>query len=131
MIVDHKTAPVSLDGFWWCVTGRTALSGYGKRSEGFGAKEINIGMERSCFILGTFIYRDSCLWRFEGKNMNRVGIIEKLFKRHEMAQDQDYYAHGSGLIQIPIGRLNEIPKVTQEFHEYETAMMRLAMITRR
>jgi hypothetical protein len=63
--------------------------------------------------------------------MNRVGIIEKLFKRHEMAQDQDYYAHGSGLIQIPIGRLNEIPKVTQEFHEYETAMMRLAMITRR
>jgi hypothetical protein len=61
--------------------------------------------------------------------MNRIGIIEKLFKRDEMAQD--YYVHGSGLIRIPIGRLNEIPRVIQEFHEYEAAIMRLAISARR
>ena len=61
--------------------------------------------------------------------MKGTGIIERLFKTYE--RDQDYYVHGSGLIRIPIGRMNEIPKVIQEFHEQEAAITRLATIARR
>ena len=62
--------------------------------------------------------------------MNRIGMINKLFKRHQMADEQAFYVHGSGLIRIPIGRLNEIPRVIREFHEYHAAMMKLAISAR-
>ena len=64
------------------------------------------------------------------KNMNQISILGKLFKRHKTASEQDYYVHGSGLIRIPVARLNEIPKVIQEFHEREAARTRLEGIAR-
>ena len=46
-------------------------------------------------------------------------------------QTQEYYARGSGLIQIPIARLNEIPKVIHERHELEFTRLKLAEALRR
>ena len=62
--------------------------------------------------------------------MNQVSILRKLFKRHETAPEQNYYVHGSGLVPIPVARLNEIPKVIQEFHEREAARTRLEGIAK-
>jgi len=63
------------------------------------------------------------LWR---RNMK---VIDKLFKRQmTTAESEQYYVRGSGLIRIPVARLNEIPKVIQEFHQREAVKMRLAMI---
>jgi hypothetical protein len=62
--------------------------------------------------------------------MNTIGILEKLFKSHKATREQDYYVHGSGLIRIPVARLNEIPKVIQDFHEREAARTRLEGIAR-
>jgi hypothetical protein len=57
----------------------------------------------------------------------KMSIIDKLFRRQKttLKQPKYYYVQGSGLIRIPIGRLNEIPKVIREFHEQEAARMRL------
>jgi hypothetical protein len=63
--------------------------------------------------------------------MNKVSMIDKLFKRRTTkVESEEYYVRGSGLIRIPIGRLNEVPKVIREFHESEAAKMRLAMIAK-
>ena len=62
--------------------------------------------------------------------MNKISIPEKLFKSHKTTREQDYYVHGSGLIRIPVARLNEIPKVIQEFHEREAARTRLEGIAK-
>jgi hypothetical protein len=70
----------------------------------------------------------------DGKSMTldrkQKSIIGKLFNRRKTTAEQEYYVHGSGLIPIPIGRLNEVPKVIQEFHELEVVKMRLAGIAR-
>ena len=58
-------------------------------------------------------------------------MFEKLFKRWKTTTEESYYVHGSGLIQIPKGRLNEIPKVIQEFHDFEAARMRRTEFSRR
>jgi len=74
---------------------------------------------------------EECKWKMrDGKSMNKVSIIGKLFKRRKTRMEQEYYVHGSGLIRIPIGRLNEVPKVIQEFHEREAAKMRLSGVAR-
>jgi len=62
--------------------------------------------------------------------MPQISILGTFFKRHETASEQDYYVHGSGLVRIPVGRLNEIPRVIQEFHEREAARVRLEGIAK-
>jgi len=57
--------------------------------------------------------------------------IHNLFKgRKTTIESEEYYIHGSGLIRIPTARLNEIPKVVQEFHEREVARARLQRIAK-
>ena len=63
--------------------------------------------------------------------MKETSIIDKLFGKSSKAEQKQYYVHGSGLVPIPAGRLNEIPKVIQEFHELEAARARLAGTVRR
>jgi len=57
--------------------------------------------------------------------MPQISILGKLFNRHETISEQDYYVHGSGLVRIPVARLNEVPRVIREFHEREAARTRL------
>jgi len=56
-----------------------------------------------------------------------LGIFDKLFK----GVNESFYVHGSGLVRIPTGRLNEIPKVISEFHEAEASRTRLEATMRR
>ena len=60
-----------------------------------------------------------------------MSIIDKLFKKQKATVKEKYYVHGSGLIPIPMGQLNEIPKVIQEFHDVEAARVILAGTVRR
>ena len=60
-----------------------------------------------------------------------MSIIDKLFKKQNARVEEKYYVHGSGLVRIPMGRMNEIPKVIQEFHDQEAARVRLAATARR
>jgi len=61
----------------------------------------------------------------------RIMSVHNLFKRLKTTiESEEYYIHGSGLIRIPIARLNEIPKVIQEFHEREAARARLERIAK-
>ena len=60
-----------------------------------------------------------------------MSIIDKLFKRRKATVEEKYYVHGSGLVRIPMGRVNEIPKVIHEFHEREAARARLVATARR
>jgi hypothetical protein len=59
--------------------------------------------------------------------MEKMNIFEKLLKKWKTTGAENYYVHGSGLIRIPIGRLNEIPKVIQEYHERTAARTRLGI----
>ena len=65
-----------------------------------------------------------------GEERNKMSMIDKLSKRSRTMVKQ-YYVEGSGLIPVPIGRLNEVPKVIQEFHEQEAFRATLAGIARR
>jgi len=65
-----------------------------------------------------------------GEERNKMSMINKLFKRSRTRVKQ-YYVEGSGLIPVPIGRLNEVQKVIQEFHEQEAYRATLAGIARR
>jgi hypothetical protein len=67
-----------------------------------------------------------------GEKPNKMSIIHRLFKRPTVRTTvKQYYVDGSGLIPVPIGRLNEVQKVIQEFHEQEAFRARLAGIARR
>jgi len=65
-----------------------------------------------------------------GEERNKMSIIDRLFTRPRTTVKQ-YYVDGSGLIPVPIGRLNEVLTVIQEFHEQEAFRARLAGIARR
>ena len=52
------------------------------------------------------------------------------FKRQKTRTEESYYVSGSGLVKVPVGQLNEIPKVIQKFHEAEAARVRLEGLTR-
>jgi len=75
----------------------------------------------------------------EKTNGRMMHMFEKLFNRWKRSirrtlnsiSEDSYYVHGSGLIQIPKWRLNEIPKVIQEFHDFEAARMRRTEFSRR
>jgi len=65
-----------------------------------------------------------------GEKPNKMSMIHRLFKRPRTPVKQ-FCVDGSGLIPVPIGRLNEVQKVIQEFHEQEAFRARLAGIARR
>ncbi len=48
-----------------------------------------------------------------------------LRKRTEEKEPEKYYVKGSGWLPVPKDRLNEIPKVIQEHHEWEARRDRL------
>jgi len=60
-----------------------------------------------------------------------MNVIGQFFKRPKATSERMFYVHGSGLIRIPIGRVNEVPKVIQEFHEDEAARVRIEAVARR
>jgi len=63
--------------------------------------------------------------------VNRMSIIDRLLGKQKATTEEKYYVHGSGLVRIPNGRVHEIPKVIQEFHEREAARARLMATARR
>jgi len=47
-----------------------------------------------------------------------------LLRKKEGKKEETYYVRGSGWIQVPKDRLNEIPKVIREHHEMEARRAR-------
>jgi hypothetical protein len=66
----------------------------------------------------------------ENIRVNTLGIFDKLFKKQKIRTEESYYVRGSGPIRVPLGRLNEVPKVIQEFHEAEAIRMRYEALAR-
>ncbi len=44
----------------------------------------------------------------------------------QMEAGKTYFVYGSGLMAVPYGRLNEIPKLRSEFHANEVGMAMMA-----
>jgi hypothetical protein len=61
--------------------------------------------------------------------MDGIRVLAK--KLRAFIGKEKYYVQGSGLIPIPMGQLNKIPKVIQEFHDVEAKRERLAATVRR
>jgi len=50
---------------------------------------------------------------------------------HKTEVGKSYLVYGSGLMAVPYGRLNEIPRIKAEFHENEVAWAKKAALTRK
>lgn len=49
----------------------------------------------------------------------------------EVETGRTYFVYGSGLMAVPYGRLNEIPKLRSEFHANEVSMAMMAARARK
>jgi hypothetical protein len=61
-----------------------------------------------------------------------TGKVKKAFERFVVLfhSDGDIIVHGSGIVRVPQGRLNEIPKVIREHHLQEAERARLLGLAR-
>ncbi len=49
----------------------------------------------------------------------------------QQTEGKTYFVYGSGLVAVPYGRLNEIPKLRNEFHANEVSMAVMAARARK
>jgi hypothetical protein len=76
------------------------------------------------------IYVKSNVASYQISGVNKLSVLDMLFKRQKTRTEESYYVLGSGLVKVPLGRLNETRKVIQEFHEAEAARARLEGMAR-
>jgi hypothetical protein len=58
-------------------------------------------------------------------------LVSEMNNRHVTEVGKAYLVYGSGLMAVPYGRLNEIPKMKTEFHASEVSWAMMAARTRK